>query len=90
MAKAPGRLPRKNQVRSNRASLYNYRWSKTSKLFLQVNPFCVVCDRLATVTDHIKPHRGDVVLFWDDTNWQPMCGSCHAAKSAKEGQEENA
>ena len=31
----------------------------------------------ATVVDHIIPHRGDMTLFWDSANWQPLCKSCH-------------
>jgi 5-methylcytosine-specific restriction endonuclease McrA len=27
----------------------------------------------ATIVDHIKPHRGDQNLFWDQTNWQALC-----------------
>lgn len=31
----------------------------------------------ATVVDHITPHRGDPILFWDSKNWQPLCKDCH-------------
>lgn len=31
----------------------------------------------ATVVDHKVPHRGDQVLFWDQTNWQSLCKLCH-------------
>lgn len=31
----------------------------------------------ATVVDHIKRHGGDQVLFWDKTNWQPLCEPHH-------------
>jgi len=31
----------------------------------------------ATVVDHIIPHKGDDKLFWDQTNWQPLCKECH-------------
>ena len=31
----------------------------------------------ARVVDHIRPHRGDVELFWDRSNWQPLCKPCH-------------
>ena len=27
----------------------------------------------ATVVDHVVPHRGDPVLFWDESNWQSQC-----------------
>lgn len=40
---------------------------------------------MATVVDHIVPHRGDPVLFWDERNWQPLCKRCHdAAKQSEE------
>ncbi|WP_400245601.1 HNH endonuclease [Niallia sp. JL1B1071] len=38
----------------------------------------------ATVVDHIVPHRGDQDLFWDETNWQPLCKSCHDRKTMTE------
>lgn len=31
----------------------------------------------ATVVDHITPHKGDTALFWDQSNWQSLCASCH-------------
>lgn len=39
---------------------------------------------VANVVDHIKPHRGDKVLFWDSANWQPLCKECHDRKTATE------
>ena len=34
---------------------------------------------LATVVDHIEPHRDDLELFWDrENNWQGLCSSCHS------------
>jgi len=61
---------------------YGSRWQKARETFLRSHPLCVMCGDLgriepATVVDHIKPHRGDMVLFWDKTNWQPLCKSCH-------------
>ena len=38
----------------------------------------------ASVVDHIRPHRGDMVLFWDQTNHQSQCESCHFAKTMME------
>lgn len=38
----------------------------------------------AEVVDHIIPHRGDMKLFWQRSNWQAMSKSCHDAKTAKE------
>lgn len=37
---------------------------------------------MATQTDHVRPHRGDPDLFWDELeNWQSLCASCGARKS---------
>lgn len=37
------------------------------------------------VADHIKPHRGDLVLFWDPDNVQTLRKSpCHDAKKQRE------
>jgi 5-methylcytosine-specific restriction protein A len=32
---------------------------------------------IATVVDHIIPHKGDKRLFWDPSNWQPLCKLHH-------------
>lgn len=53
---------------------YNSQWQNASKRFLVKHPFCVGCERIgkltpATVVDHIRPHRGDKILFWDESNW---------------------
>ena len=65
---------------------YNSRWQKASKRFLARQPFCTECEKIgqltpATVVDHIMPHRGDKVLFWDENNWQPLCKKCHDRKT---------
>jgi 5-methylcytosine-specific restriction protein A len=38
----------------------------------------------ATVVDHIEPHKGDMVKFWDETNHQGLCTPCHNSKTARE------
>lgn len=69
--------------------LYNSRaWKAASRRFLAEHLLCITCERegrssLATQTDHIRPHRGDLRLFWDATNWQPLCQSCHSRKTAR-------
>lgn len=53
-------------------------WTKARKAFLSAHPVCCFCKKtLATVVDHIQPHRGDEALFYDQTNWQPLCKPCH-------------
>ena len=68
---------------------YNSKWNKARKLFLAQNPWCAECERQdrrepANEVDHIVPHKGDMKLFWDKTNWQSLCHSCHSSKTAKE------
>ena len=56
---------------------YNSKWRKARAEFLHWHPYCAMCGAVATVVDHIKPHRGDDLLFWDRTNWQALCKQCH-------------
>ena len=61
---------------------YGGRWQKTRVGFLAKHPLCVFCERIgkvveATVVDHIKPHKGDMNLFWQRHNWQPLCKHHH-------------
>jgi 5-methylcytosine-specific restriction protein A len=44
-----------------------------------------MCRReLATILDHITPHRGIHRLFWDQDNWQGLCVPCHGRKTYRE------
>lgn len=63
---------------------YNFKWQKSSKLYLKNSPICVRCERPAQVVDHIIPHRGNKELFWDMNNWQPLCKHCHDTKTSTE------
>jgi 5-methylcytosine-specific restriction protein A len=38
----------------------------------------------ATDVDHIVPHRGDSILFWDQNNWQALCHRHHSIKTRRE------
>ena len=67
--------------------MYDARWRKAREIHLARWPLCVTCEargvtRQATDVDHIRPHRGDPVAFWDSGNWQSLCGECHKAKTA--------
>lgn len=59
-------------------------WRKRRALFLKKYPVCFICGAKATIADHIIPHRGDLTLFFDDNNLQPMCQRCHSRKTMKE------
>lgn len=74
---------------SPRARGYDSRWEKYSKTYLEKNRECRaqvvnVCTGMAMVVDHIKPHKGDMVLFWNPSNHQPLCKACHDYKTANE------
>ena len=65
---------------------YDSRWRSARAVFLKKNPLCVKCREIgkltpATIVDHIIPHRGDPILFWDQSNWQPLCKDCHDHKT---------
>jgi len=68
---------------------YDAKWRKARAVYLAKHPLCIVCMKdnkitPATVVDHIKPHKGDMVLFWDRSNWQSLCKRCHDIKTATE------
>ena len=70
--------------------LYGRRWGKARAAHLEQFPWCVMCEAAGqsvrgSVVDHRKPHRGDVTLFWDETNWQTLCALHH--DSTKQRQE---
>lgn len=67
---------------------YGSAWRQARLAFLQSHPLCVQCASTARVTaasvvDHITPHKGNMALFWDTANWQPLCKPCHSRKTAK-------
>lgn len=67
---------------------YTRKWYKARAVFLAANPLCVECAKsgavvAAGVLDHVIPHRGNQDLFWDQTNWQPLCERCHNEKTRR-------
>ncbi len=77
-------VPQAQQRQSAYRRGYTKGWDKASKEFLKRNPLCVECGKPATETDHRIPHHGNGTLFWDVSNWQPMCKACHSRKTATE------
>lgn len=62
-------------------------WRKGRAKHLRDNPLCVSCKQIgkiavAQVVDHIKPHKGNEELFFNEGNWQSLCKPCHDAKTA--------
>lgn len=72
------------------AALYRLAAWKAGRLrHLRRNPLCVDCAELGGVVearevDHIIPHKGCRQLFFDRSNWQSLCKSCHSRKTAGE------
>lgn len=69
--------------------MYDNQWRKYSRRRLDAFPFCARCEalgrvRFAVVTDHVTPHKGDALLFWDSSNHQSLCKRCHDRKTRLE------
>ena len=80
----------RNRRDPGRKLIFSERWRLESKAFLArpENRWCA-CGRCqpvrpADMVDHRKPHRGDLALFWDRENWQPMDIRCHSGKTNRE------
>jgi 5-methylcytosine-specific restriction enzyme A len=64
------------------------RWYAYRRQVLNLNPLCVNCQAggqivIATEIDHIRPHHDDPVLFWNLSNLQGLCASCHVQKTMR-------
>lgn len=61
---------------------YDRNWRKLREMVLNAEPVCRACGRPAEEVDHIIPQVLGGVNEFD--NLQPLCRSCHEAKSAAE------
>ena len=49
-----------------------------------MSPCCIPCEQSgrdcvpATIVHHKIEHKGDPVLFWDESNLESVCPSCHS------------
>ena len=71
------------------SNYHTQRWRQLRMQYLQRNPLCIECQkrgriRAATVCDHIIPDRVNDLSFFDVSNIQALCASCHNRKSASE------
>lgn len=70
--------------------LYNTAmWKKLRRQQLSSQPLCKYCEmqgrvEAATVADHIKPHKGDEILFYNPSNLQSMCKEHHDSTKQRE------
>jgi 5-methylcytosine-specific restriction enzyme A len=85
LGSGPSRDQARNQVVSWRKWYHLKRWKdlalkvKQAALFTCQWPGCgrVEADPGRLVADHIRPHDGDPVLFWNEANLQCLCKACH-------------
>jgi 5-methylcytosine-specific restriction protein A len=66
---------------------YDRDWQEYSIIYRINHPFCIQCFARGRIVpaahvDHIQPVTGPAdPLFWDETNHQSLCASCHSAKT---------
>ena len=89
--KAALEYEKKRNLRRGSASErgYNSVWRSFRNRFLKEHPLCAYCLKqnvvtMATVVDHIIPHRGDADLFWRQGNHQSLCTTCHSSIKQRE------
>jgi 5-methylcytosine-specific restriction endonuclease McrA len=82
MAGKRQRLPDERPSAARRG--YGGKWRQAAKTFLAMpeNARCACgCGRPANMVDHRIAHKGDMKLFWDRKNWQPMNVLCNSRKA---------
>lgn len=78
----PERRPQRSDAALRYRSLYrDPRWKRRRDAQLSAHPHCKMCKAhgekvKAVIVDHVKPHRGDVVLFFDG-ELQSLCKPHH-------------
>lgn len=90
----PAAKARRQELDQHRGSAhargYGARWRKFRDAWLAKHPLCLTCERrgrvtAAVVVDHVKPHGGDMAIFWAlPANAQSLCGPCDGAKKPRE------
>lgn len=97
-----GYCPKHKPKRAARKQSAEWHWMYSTREWvddlrptqLLLEPMCRECAKRhlrtrATVVDHIKPHRGDWLIFTDRGNLQSLCKRCHDQKTAREMAEEH-
>lgn len=87
-----------SSARSAEAEVYrrwykSTRWQQLRLQQLRSEPLCRACQAagrvtIATIADHIRPHKGDLAVFMDPSNLQSLCDEapwrCHSSGKQKE------
>lgn len=81
-AHQPTREAQKREQDQRRGSArergYSRAWDKAAAGFKNRHPLCLGCEAVGRLVatdcvDHVVPHKGDKVRFWERRNWQPSC-----------------
>ncbi len=81
--------PRHQKKLGAHARGYTRKWEAYRLRFLAKHPLCELHLKdvgiyvVATVVDHIQPHKGDMKLFWQASNHRALCKPCHDRFGAK-------
>ncbi len=81
--KRVSRDARRQRAAPGRDLYGSQRWKDLRRAILRRLPDCAECGAPAKHVDHIRPHRGDVKLFFDLRNLRQLCHSCHSRLTAK-------
>ena len=62
-------------------------WHRRARRQLQREPLCAMCladGRVvaARIADHVEPHRGDPIKFWNG-KLQSLCAHCHESRKKR-------
>lgn len=77
-------------VKRSRAWYSSKRWRDLRwQVLLDAGFTCARCgfaslEKRALVADHIEPHREDEARFWDRSNLQCLCWTCHSRDKQRE------
>lgn len=87
--KCPCQISRKAERERQRPTArqrgYDGKWEKARAAFLAKpeNKLCVYCGDVATLVDHKIAHKGDMKLFWRQSNWVASCRRCNSRKNIR-------
>lgn len=81
--------PRKPNRPTTTEAGYGGDWARRAKQYRDQHPICLPCQLVNLLTpsqcvDHIQPHRGNLELLNNPTNWQALCHYHHVTKTWRE------
>lgn len=85
----PAKAERSDESKTWRWLYGTKQWQSLRGNHLLAEPFCRQCAKQgervwATDVDHILDHKGNLELFYDPSNLQSLCHSCHSRKTLAE------